>query len=185
MDKLLFNTINEQLNTENKLIIAIDGGCTSGKTTLAKKLCEVYDANVIHMDDFFLPFEMRTDERMNEIGGNVDYYRFKAEVADKIIKDECFSYGIFDCQSGKIIKTVDVTPKKINIIEGVYSMHPIFDNIYTLKIFLKIDEDERVRRLKIRSPEKLQRFINEWIPKENDYFSQFRIEEKCDLVFKR
>ena len=36
------------------VIVAIDGKCTSGKTTLASKLAEIYDCNVFHMDDFFL-----------------------------------------------------------------------------------------------------------------------------------
>lgn len=182
MVKILSDTINELIHQKDRIIIAIEGGCTSGKTTLASKLSEIYDANVIHMDDFFLPFEMRTEERMKEIGGNIDYDRFNAEVAEKIIKNETFSYGIFDCSSGKIKKTVTVEPKRLNIVEGVYSMHPLFDKIYTLKAFLMISKDEQITRLKARNPEKFQRFINEWIPKENEYFSHFRIKEKCDLV---
>lgn len=182
MVKILSDTINELINKKDRIIIAIEGGCTSGKTTLASKLSEIYDANVIHMDDFFLPFEMRTEERMKEIGGNIDYDRFNAEVAEKIIKNETFSYGIFDCSSGKIKNTVTVEPKRLNIVEGVYSMHPLFDKIYTLKAFLMISKDEQITRLKARNPEKFQRFIDEWIPKENEYFSHFRIKEKCDLV---
>ena len=80
----LIKKIRENLINNDKIIIAIDGGCASGKTTLSKKLAEIYDANVIHMDDFFLPFEMRTEERMKEIGGNFDYCRFKKEVADML-----------------------------------------------------------------------------------------------------
>ncbi len=182
MVKILSDTINELISQEDQIIIAIEGGCTSGKTTLASKLSEIYDANVIHMDDFFLPFEMRTEERMKEIGGNIDYDRFNAEVAEKIIKNETFSYSVFDCSSGKINKTVTIEPKRLNIVEGVYSMHPLFDKIYTLKVFLMINKDEQITRLKARNPEKFQRFINEWIPKENEYFSHFRIKEKCDLV---
>ncbi len=184
MDKTLLKTIDDLLKDEGKIIIAIEGGCASGKTTLTKKLKEYYDANVIHMDDFFLPFEMRTPERMKEIGGNIDYERFKKEVADNILKNESFTYGVFDCSIGKVNKTVNVKYKKINIIEGVYSLHPNYEHIYNMKIFLKIDEQKQIERLKIRSPEKLERFINEWIPKENDYFKKFRIEDKCDLIFK-
>lgn len=182
MDKIIFDKIDELLKEKDRIIVAIEGGCASGKTTLSRKLSEYYDANIIHMDDFFLPFEMRTTERMNEIGGNIDYERFKAEIADNILKNEKFSYGVFDCSIGKVNKTVNITPKKINIIEGVYSLHPNYEHIYNLKIFLKIDEQTQIERLKIRNPEKLERFINEWIPKENDYFNKFGIEDKCDLV---
>ena len=46
--------IDELLTQKETVIVAIDGKCTSGKTTLASKLAEIYDCNVFHMDDFFL-----------------------------------------------------------------------------------------------------------------------------------
>ena len=49
------NHIEILLSQQDQVIIAIDGKCTSGKTTLASKLAEIYDCNVFHMDDFFLP----------------------------------------------------------------------------------------------------------------------------------
>ena len=52
--------IDELLAAKNTVIVAIDGKCTSGKTTLASKLAEIYDCNVFHMDDFFLRPEQRT-----------------------------------------------------------------------------------------------------------------------------
>lgn len=33
-----------------------------------------------HMDDFYLQGRQRTYERLNEVGGNVDYERFAKEV---------------------------------------------------------------------------------------------------------
>ena len=41
----LFNKIDELFATES-IIIAIDGGSASGKTTLAKILSEKYDCNI-------------------------------------------------------------------------------------------------------------------------------------------
>ena len=61
-------------------IIAIDGRCAAGKTTLAARLAKELGGDVIHMDDFFLPLELRTEERFREPGGNVHYERFKTEV---------------------------------------------------------------------------------------------------------
>ena len=72
--------IDELLTQKETVIVAIDGKCTSGKTTLASKLAEIYDCNVFHMDDFFLRPEQRTPERFAEVGGNVDYERFQEEV---------------------------------------------------------------------------------------------------------
>ena len=52
--------IDELLAEKDMILVAIDGKCTSGKTTLASKLAELYDCNVFHMDDFFLRPEQRT-----------------------------------------------------------------------------------------------------------------------------
>ena len=46
--------IDDLLTQKDAVIVSIDGKCTSGKTTLASKLAELYDCNVFHMDDFFL-----------------------------------------------------------------------------------------------------------------------------------
>ena len=72
--------IDELLTQKDMVVVAIDGKCTSGKTTLASKLVQIYDCNVFHMDDFFLRPEQRTPERFAEVGGNVDYERFQEEV---------------------------------------------------------------------------------------------------------
>ena len=52
--------IDDLLKTGKQIIIAIDGNCTAGKTTLAAVLEKEYDCNVFHMDDFFLRPEQRT-----------------------------------------------------------------------------------------------------------------------------
>lgn len=48
------------------VILAIDGRCGSGKTTLAGMIAHRYKAEVIHMDDFLLRQEQRTPERLAE-----------------------------------------------------------------------------------------------------------------------
>ena len=62
------------------VFVAIDGPCTSGKTTFAAMLNRRFGGNVLHMDDFFLRSEQRTPERFAEPGGNVDRERFETEV---------------------------------------------------------------------------------------------------------
>lgn len=182
MNKQIFDIISQLLEEKGSVILAIEGVCASGKTTLAKEIQTEFDCNVIHMDDFFLPFEMRTEDRMREIGGNVDYERFFDEVVKNLSSLSPFRYGKFDCSQGKIGYEITVKPKKLTVVEGVYSMHPHFDEIYDYKIFLHITDDIKISRLKKRSPDKLDRFINEWIPRENAYFSKFNIKEKCNLI---
>ena len=174
--------IDGLLAEKDMVIMAIDGKCTSGKTTLASKLAEIYDCNVFHMDDFFLRPEQRTPERFAEVGGNVDYEGFQEEVLLPLKSGKAFSYRPFDCSTFTLSAPVAVTPKKLNIIEGTYSHHPYFGDPYDLKILLTVDEETQRQRILERPAFLHKRFFEEWIQMENRYFDGFRIAEKCDLV---
>jgi len=174
--------IQKLLCEKEAVIIAIDGNCTSGKTTLANQLTEIYDCNVFHMDDFFLRPEQRTLERFAEIGGNVDYERFSEEILLPLKSGKPFSYRPFDCSTFELTDPITVIPKKLNIVEGTYSLHPYFGNIYDLKIRLTISPELQRQRI-LKRPEFLhKRFFEEWIPMEERYFEGFDISKKCDIV---
>ena len=169
--------------SKKRIIIAIDGKCASGKTTLGHYLQKEFDANLFHMDDFFLQAHQRTEERSNEVGGNVDYERFKKEVLEPLLAGNDVEYRRFDCSSFKIAEAVRISPKRINVIEGSYSMHPYFGDIYDLKVFAEIDEESQLENiLKRNGQEKLEVFKERWIPKEMAYFDAFEIKEKSDIV---
>ena len=57
--------IEELLAAKDTVIVAIDGKCTSGKTTLASKLAEIYDCNVFHMPNILsaVLFNMRSGKQ--------------------------------------------------------------------------------------------------------------------------
>ena len=153
------------------VLVAIDGPCTSGKTTLATRLKELYDCNVFHMDDFFLRPEQRTPERFAEVGGNVDYERFKNEILTPLLAGKPFSYRPFDCKVFALAEPVTVTPKRLNIIEGTYSHHPYFGNPYDLRIMLTVTAELQRERIAQRPAFLHRRFFEEWIPMENRYFT--------------
>ena len=90
------------LTDQQQVLIAIDGSCTSGKSTLAAALAEVLDCNLFHMDDFFLRPEQRTPERLDETGGNVDYERFREEVLLPLRTGTAFAYRPYDCKTGTL-----------------------------------------------------------------------------------
>lgn len=181
----IFCRIDALMKSKDRVIVAIDGNCASGKSTLAAFVADVYnDCNIFHMDDFFLTPELRTEERMKEVGGNVDYVRFKEEVIEGLKSGKEFCYCRYDCQRETFHEPIKVVPKKLNIIEGSYSMHPTLRENYDLKIFLHLEPEEQSRRILERNGPKMHRiFINLWIPLENRYFSEMKIKEQCDLVY--
>lgn len=183
MDRIL-KEIEKTILQKGRITIAIDGPCASGKTTLANYLSDKIDAQVIHMDDFFLPFDMRTEKRLSQAGGNVHYERFADEVVNVIKNGKSFKYGVFDCHTGNVINSEPISPLKNIIIEGSYSLHPeISDDIYDLKIFLEVDGETQLERILNRNgAEALKVFKSKWIPLENKYFEEFDIKSKCDIV---
>ena len=72
--------IEREAQDKDSFIVAIDGRCASGKTTVATALAGLLNANLIHMDDFFLRKEQRTPERLATPGENIDHERFLEEV---------------------------------------------------------------------------------------------------------
>ena len=180
----LFEKIDALL-AKKPLIVAIDGGSASGKTTVSTLLSQIYGATVFHMDDFFLTPHMRTEERLSEVGGNVDRERFENEVLIPLSKGQSVSYVPYDCKTGSFKEATLVIPKELVIVEGAYSMHEALSEYYDLSVFLDIGESEqRERILKRNAPDHAKRFFEEWIPLENIYFEKTDIKNRCDLTIK-
>jgi len=178
----LKNEIDNLLRMYDKVIVAIDGRCTSGKSTMGERLLREYDLNLFHMDDFFLPITRKTKERMEEIGGNVDYERVLNEIILPLKSGCDFSYRPFDCSIQSLGDEVEVCTKRLNVIEGTYSMHPLLFEHYTYRVFLDINEKKQNERVKERF--NADRFFDEWIPLEEKYFNTLKIKDRADLILK-
>lgn len=163
-------------------IIAIDGRAASGKSTIADILSSVLSAPVIHMDDFFLPLEKRTPERLSEAGGNLDYERFSEEVISSL-SSKTLSYGIFDCSEMRITERREIKWDSFLIVEGSYSHHPSFGHYADLSVFSDIDPALQKERILRRNGERmLDAFVSRWIPMEEKYFTVFDIRNSADIV---
>lgn len=172
----------DQLLKERPIVVAVEGGSASGKTTVSARLAEWYDANVFHMDDFFLRPEQRTPERYREVGGNLDRERFLAEVLIPLSQNEPIRYRRFDCSTMTMAPPVTREPKRLTIVEGVYSMHPAFSAYYDVSVFLDIPPALQKKRIETRNtPPMAQRFFREWIPLEQTYFKEMQVKQRCDL----
>lgn len=162
MDTIL-EAVRGLLKKKEHILIAVDGRCAAGKTTLAGHLQSIMDCNVLNMDDFFLRPEQQTRERMDEPGGNVDYERFQKEVLLPLFRGECFSYRPYDCHTQTLKALNKVVLKRINIVEGSYSCHPALWEYYDLHIFLSVDHKEQLHRIAQRNEDTAELFKEKWI----------------------
>lgn len=177
--------IERRLSEHGRALAAIDGPCGSGKTALARTLCALYDTQPIPMDDFFLPFEMRTEERLRQPGGNVHYERFLDEVLSSLARGGDVAYRRFDCQTGAFCPRL-CRRAPLMVIEGSYSHHPAFWQAYekmdAMRVFVWTEEGEQLRRLRMRSPGQLERFQSLWIPLEKKYIQAYHIQSGANIV---
>lgn len=178
----LLKKLNE-ISGDKIRVIAIDGRAAAGKSTLAELLGAILDAEIVHMDDFFLPPSLRTPERLSEIGGNIHYERFAEEVIPFLRKEEGFSYGVFDCGVMSINGSQEIKPSMWRIVEGSYSHHPKFGGYADFTVFCSVSPEEQMKRILARNGEWFaEKFKNEWIPMEEHYFEAFNIRENANVV---
>lgn len=170
---------------QKRLIIAIDGRCAAGKTTLAKMICEQTNWNAVHMDDFFLRPEQRTAERLAEPGGNVDWERFREEILVPLESGcSAIKFRSLDCRTQRLSEPISVNVGDVCIIEGSYSCHPELRGFYGLRVFLTANPEEQMRRIILRNgAERAEQFAEKWIPLEEEYFAKCDVERFCELKF--
>ena len=205
------NKINQLLAEKDHVIVAIDGRCASGKTTLAGVLQQELNCNVVHMDDFFLRPEQRTAERLQTPGENVDHERFMEEVLlpyknAKIVEtagsqepdcQELFDQGRkekqtseiwyrpYDCHTKRLTDQICIVPGKVLVVEGAYSCHKELYEHYDLHIFMDVKPQVQLERIVARNgAEQAKRFQEMWIPLEERYLAEFGVEEQCEMRFR-
>lgn len=166
---------------DRPLIIAIDGNCGSGKTSLAKHISELYDCALLHMDDFFLRPEQRTPERYAEPGGNFDRERFFEEVLMPIKAGADVLLRRFSCKQGILLPPLTIGYKPLCIAEGTYSLHPLLDGSYDFKLALRANRAVQLSRLAQRGAD-IEEYKTKWIPLENAYFEGTGVFSRADMV---
>lgn len=166
------------------LIVALDGRCACGKTTLAQRLGAHFHAPVFHMDDFYLPFSLRTPQRLALPGGHIDAERFAREVLEPASQGRELTYRPYRAHENAWGEERLIAPGRMYLAEGSYSLLPGLEMYYGYKIFLTHDKETQRARLLLREgEEKLQAFVEHWIAEEEKYFSACDVRSRADAAF--
>ncbi len=179
----LIEAISDAIAGQGRAVVAMDGESGAGKSTAASILAEFFSGEVVHMDDFFLPMELRTEDRLSLPGGNVHYERFSEEVLANINQPGKFKYGVYNCSAGEITSTETFSSEGVLIIEGAYSLRPAYGKYYDVSAFITADKKTRLERIRNRNGEaSLKIFEERWIPMEEKYFNAFNIRNTADFI---
>lgn len=165
------------------VLVALDGRCGSGKTTLAAQLAERFpDSITIHTDDFYLPPADRVPGWEKIPCANMDLKRLRAEVLDPARAGQSFLYKAYSCREGTYLPPVACSPAPLILVEGSYSHHPALAACYDLRVFVTCSKEEQARRLQAREGARYAAFVERWIPLEEGYFQSYPIEAAAEFV---
>ena len=169
-------------NAAAPVVLALDGRCGSGKTTMAAALAEQFpDSIVLHTDDFYLPPADRVPGWEQTPCANMDLARLRDEVLAPARAGKPVLYRAYSCREGAYLPPRPLGPAPLVIVEGSYSHHPSLAPYYDIRIFVTCSPDEQARRLRRREGERYSNFVERWIPLEEGYFAQYGIEKKADF----
>ena len=165
------------------LVLALDGRCGSGKTTLANALAaQLPGCTLLRTDDFYLPPARRSPDWAHTPCANMDLARLREELLRPARAGEPVFYRAYSCREGAYRPGQCIPAQPLSIVEGSYSHHPLLAGCYDLKVFVTCSPAEQTRRLQAREGERYPSFAARWIPLEEGYFKKYGIEEKADLV---
>jgi uridine kinase len=186
LDKLtIISSIDQAYKEKEKVLVAIDGNASSGKTTFANWLKEVYVCNVFHMDDYFMKPVINTYDPYSVYGSNINFSRLNDEVIHPYLHEEKSVHQLLDMKNHELSLPIETAYQPITIIEGAYSMHPYIEKLYQVKVLMKTTYLEQIRRIYKRNGwNRLMVFIKKWIPMENTYFRDLDIAKKADIIIR-
>ena len=165
------------------LVLALDGRCGSGKTTLAAQLARQFPASIVlHADDFYLPSAQRVPDWAHIPCANMNLTRLRTEALEPACMGQPVLYRAYSCREGQYLPVQTLPAQPLVILEGSYSHHPVLADCETMRVFLTCSKAEQTCRLQAREGERYANFAARWIPLEEAYFSQYGIEEAADFI---
>lgn len=180
----LRDEIRRGMAEKGRLLLAIDGRCGCGKSSLAASLAAEFDAAVFHTDDFYLPFAARAENWRELPAGNMDLERLRTELLEPLRRGEAVSYRAYDCRNGRFLPAREIPVRPLSIVEGSYSQHPALRPYYDLCVFVTASPQIQRARLRAREGAHFAAFEALWIPLEERYFRAFSVEERADRVLR-
>jgi uridine kinase len=174
-----------QLQANHLQLVAIDGLGGAGKSTLAEELLRLLpNANVVHMDDFYRPLDVKKRLELDAEGGYRTYFdweRLETQVLRPLRQQRVARYKRYDWGSQHLEEWHEVEPTGVVLVEGVYSSRPELRAYYDLAIWVDVGREERLRRQRLRAQED-EEWIKRWDQSELWYQTNLDPERNADMI---
>lgn len=186
MEKTISSLVQKICPLQHKqpLLIGIDGRPGSSKTTVADQLEEALHAQVVYLDEFFIPQK----EWPKDITPRFPFFYFRyQEFIDGIqalAAGKSFTYFPYDWQAdGLSAQAKEIKPEGVILVEGVSALNAELLPLYYKKIWVDSDRASEWAAISARENEKnLDLWKNIYLPSVDIYCLQ-KPWEKADIIY--
>jgi uridine kinase len=137
---------------------------------------------IVHADDFYLPTKLR-GHGLNVVAGDQDYQRLIKQVLMPFKRGVPIRYQRYDWKNDRLEDWIVIEPRKVLIIEGIYSTRRELRSMYDLKIWVDCPPETGIARGIERDGEHMRaKWEKEWMPAWTRYARLHRPMESADIV---
>jgi uridine kinase len=166
--------VRQLSESEQPVLIGIDGCGGSGKTTFAAELSSSLGlAPVIHIDDFYKTFQERScSTSSNPVGRQYDWQRLERDVLKPLHAGREAKYQRYDWNMDCLAEWRNIRPLSLIIIEGIYSLRSELSGYYHLRLWIECPRDIRLQRGLERDGEHARsQWEIDWMKEEDRYIA--------------
>lgn len=154
-------------------LVAVDGPAGSGKTTFARRLGAELGCQVIHSDDFPVPWED---------GPGGWFHLLESQVLRPLERGRPGGFRRYDWVRGAYAEEVAVPVAPVLVIEGVGVARASVAALLAWTVWVEAPDPVRLRRVLERDGPELEPRWREWFAAERKWFGDDRTRERADLV---
>lgn len=132
----LTRKLEELMSQKDHVVIAIDGPGHEAGSALAAELQQRYKCNVFHTSNYGRQADELTPEVLRTPGEKLDRQRLRTEVIEPLKEGRDVIFRVFSFVAMAYMPAMPAPAKKLNIIEGAYSLHPELRPLYDLAVFV-------------------------------------------------
>lgn len=154
-------------------LVAVDGPAGAGKTTFAGRLAGVLGCQVVHSDDFPVPWED---------GPAGWFHALESQVLRPLQDGRPGRFRRYDWVRGEYAGDVTVPPAPVLIVEGVSTARASVARLLAFAVWVEAPWELRFARVIERDGAELEPRWRAWFAAEEEWFAQDRTRDRADLI---
>ncbi|MHC4933315.1 MAG: uridine kinase family protein [Planctomycetota bacterium] len=172
---------------DRSVLVGIDGGAGSGKTTFAGTLAESVretgiSVSTVHTDNFFRPSFERADRQFPlAVVSDLDWRRLRDQVIVPLWSGRSVRFQLYDWPADRLKDWHTIEVGGVVIVDGITAIRAELSDYYDLRIWFSCPRDVRVSRM-LRRGDTSAADIEHWMPSEDRYIASHAPEKAAHVV---